>query len=328
MTILSCKRCGAIKVPGGWQAIPNLSVESDAMLEAHLDITLDRGIQRYVPDVEFEVTIENRLDRVLHLRLTVTGRAHPLLSPHEEQYAIEVRMDYGTCDTCGMMSGGYHDAILQVRADDRFLTEAEEIAIEELVTERTMNEYGKDEKAFVTQVTRTKYGLDFMMGSEHLCRQIADEIVSVYLADRKENYKLVGQHRGGKGKYRVTLLVRLPRYGVGDFVRVSGHPCQVLSLGKGGLACFDLVDRTTFTINPKSARWKTIGFLAEATERRKYMVISRSHGKSAQLMDATSFEMFELEDDMLDTTIEGGQTVFMFKVDEYLYLLPVSSESH
>jgi nonsense-mediated mRNA decay protein 3 len=325
VSILSCKKCGAVKIPGGWKTLRRPGSDADETFDERIEIGLTREIDRLVDEIDYHAEEEKRLDRVLHITLIVTGQSHSSLPPHEERYPVEIRLNYGTCDTCGMMSGGYYDAVLQVRALDRFLTEKEEDEVTSIVTERTLKAYGKDDKAFVTSTSSTRFGVDFYIGSEHLCRQIATELEEKYLAERKENYKLTGQQRGGKDKFRVTILIRLPRYSVGDFIRVAGQPCQVLAMSKGGLTCFDLIDRNQFTINSKSSKWRSIEFLLPQDERRHYMVVSRSYGQSVQIMDQVTFEVIDIDDDKLDPSFETGQEIFALYLDDVVYPLPVKS---
>ena len=223
-----------------------------------------------------------------------------------------------------MMSGGYYNAILQIRADNRPLTEYEEDTINTIVTQRTVEAYGKDDKAFITSASKDRYGLDFRIGSEHLCRRLADEIEGTFLADKKVNYKLVGQ-KGGKDKHRITILLRLHRFVASDFIRVGTKPCQIQSMSKNGILCYDLTESSTFTINPKSSKWKGIKFIAASSESRQCMVISRQHGQPAQLMDSKTYETLEVEDRLLNPKNTNGSVVHVVLIDERFYPLPTEN---
>ena len=321
LKIRTCKRCGAVKVPGGWKVITGPLPAKDELIERQLELLLHQSVKHHVSDVEISLEEENRLDRVLHIRVKASGRSHNTLPSHEESYPLEVRFSHGTCDTCGMMSGGYYNAILQIRADNRPLTEYEEEKINTIVTQRTVEAYGKDVKAFITSASKDRYGLDFRIGSEHLCRRLADEIERTFLADKKVNYKLVGQ-KGGKDKYRTTILLRLHRFVTGDFIRVATKPCQIQSMSKSGIICYDLTESSTFTINPKSSKWKAIEFLAPSSESRQCMVISRQHGQPTQLMDSKTYETLEVEDRLLSPESTHGSVVHVVLIDERFYPLP------
>ena len=322
LTLLSCKRCGSVKIPGGWKKLSFEAADSDDLWPHQVDILLDNEVKPLVHGIELEIEEEKRLDRVLHIVLRALGKSHENLPSHEEEYKIEIRFSYGTCDTCGMKSGGYYEATLQIRADGRQLTEEEEDDIVDTVTEMTIAQYGSDDKAFVTKISSDRYGLDFQIGSEHLCRSIADVLESRYLAQRKQNYKLVGQDKGGKDKFRTTILIRLHKFGIGDFVRVLDNPCQVMAMSKGGLTCYDLVQRQRFTMNPKSSKWRTLEYLTSKDDKREFMVTTRVYGQPVQLMDSETFVYREIDESLLSEDIEAGATVHGLIIDEQFYLLP------
>ncbi|MFW9794683.1 MAG: NMD3-related protein, partial [Candidatus Thorarchaeota archaeon] len=323
LALLACRRCGAVKVPGGWRKMTVDVSESEDLWPLQIDILLDNEVKSLVPDIELTIEEEKRLDRVLHILLTAIGRSHEELPPHEEQYKVEVRFSYGTCDTCAMMSGGYYEALLQIRADGRPLTDEEEDDIVRTVTDMTIAEYGVDDKAFVTKVSSDKFGLDFQIGSEHLCRAIAKNLESRYLAQRKDNYKLIGQDKGGKDKFRTTILIRLNKFVVGDFVKVLDRPCQVMAMSKGGLTCFDLIQRERFTMNPKSSKWRSLEYVAPKSERREFMITTRVYGQPVQLMDSKNYDIREIDEALLDESIEAGSTVHGLLLDDEFYLLPL-----
>ncbi|RLI57974.1 MAG: hypothetical protein DRP09_01100 [Candidatus Thorarchaeota archaeon] len=323
INLQSCKRCGAVKVPGGWKKVPSkVSSNEEDLLDFQISTVLQREVKVRSPDVQLAVEETKRLDRVNYITLIVHGSSAPTLPVHEEEYTVEVRHSYATCDTCGMASGGYHEAILQIRADGRPLTEIEAGDISELVSQMTIAEYESDTKAFVTNASRDRYGLDFRIGSEHLTRQVADELESKYLAERKENYKLIGQDKGGKEKYRITILLRLPRFTVGDFVRISRNPCQVLNMGRGGLTYIDLLTREQFTINPRSAKWRSLEYIGPLSDRREFMVTTHVFGQPVQLMDSSTFEITEVDAESFSREIVQGTTVYALVLEDQIFILP------
>jgi nonsense-mediated mRNA decay protein 3 len=327
LSIITCKKCGSVKVPGGWKTVVTHGDDDEETLNKQIEIGLELGLKRSSSGVVISFEEENRLDRVSHIIVTASGKSHESLALHEERHPIEVRFSYESCDTCSMMSGGYYEAILQIRADSRPLSDSEEEEIVRIVEDLTIAEYGRNSRAFVSGSSRDKFGVDFWIGSEHLTKRIADEIQSKFLAERKENYKLAGQEKGGKDKFRVTVLVRLPRFSVGDFISVDGHPCQVMAMGKGGLTCYDLIDNNRFTITVKSAKWRKIKFLKPESAKREYMLVSRGYGNPAQIMDAETYDIAEIDDSRLLPTMKSGSTiqVLVLEDDTVLPLPPEDS---
>ncbi len=326
LVITVCRHCGAVKIPGGWQQLVPPPKTDSERLDRQLQILLARSVSVLNSSVTLGLEIDSHLDSTLRTSVIARGRSHEALPEHEERVPVEIRVMYGTCQTCSLARGGYHEAILQIRADGRSVTQDEIDEIRGIVLNRTYSEHGHDAKAFVQQVAETKHGIDFHVGSQHLSRLIADEIQSTFLAERKENYKLITQDRTGRRKYRVTILLRLPRYHRGDFITVAGHPCQVLSIGNGVLRCFDLVDRSRFSVSPKSSKWRTIEYLASSSESREYSVISQGYGQPTHLMDSQTFEIIEVEPELLDPSIRVGDIVRAVTIDNRFYSLPSEPE--
>jgi nonsense-mediated mRNA decay protein 3 len=315
-----CKRCSSVKIAGDWKTIRAKSDEDER--EKQVGLLLDKEIKPLVKGGSLTLEEEKRLDRVLHLRVHASGRSDPSLDEHHEEYPLEIRFTNSICETCSRISGGYYEAILQIRAEDRPVTKEEEKAITRLARERTVSAYGKDPLAFILDIMEDKFGFDIYFGSDHLCKRISEELELLYLAERKDNYKLVSQERGGKGKYRTTTLLRLPRYTIGDFVEVSGNLCQVLNIGKGGLSCYDLEKKQRITISKKSARWRSVAFLAEKTAQKPFSVVSNVYGQPIQLMDSVSYEILELEPTEFTQGIESGATINLLQYEEKWYIVP------
>jgi len=322
LPLIACKKCDSVKVPGGWQKISIGKMNAEELAEKQMDIILNQEIKLFYEGVSLTIEEVNKLDRVTHLMVTVTGKSHENIPPHDEEYPVEIRFRYSTCDTCGMMSGGYYEAILQMRADGREISDEEKKELTKRVTDTTVARYKTDDKAFVNLIDDTKHGIDYYIGSMPLAKDIADDFESRYIAERKENYKLIGEDKAGKKKYRVTILLRLPRFSIGDFILVSEQPCQVLAMSRGNLTCYNLIRRERFTINPRNAKWRTIDFLALFTERREFMIVTHVYGQPVQIMDSENFDVTEVEESVFDSGITSGVKIHGLQVEEQLYILP------
>ncbi|MFW9843643.1 MAG: 60S ribosomal export protein NMD3 [Candidatus Thorarchaeota archaeon] len=322
LPLIACKKCGSVKVPGGWQKISIGKMNAEELAEKQIDIILDQEIKLFYEGVSLTIEEVNKLDRVIHLMLTATGKSHESIPPHDEEYPVEIRFRYSTCDTCGMMSGGYYEAILQIRADSREISDEEKKELTKRVTDMTVARYKTDEKAFVNLIDDTRHGIDYYIGSEHLAKDIADDFEGRYIAERKENYKLVGEDKTGKKKYRITILLRFPQFSNGDFVLVAEQPCQILAMGHGNLTCYNLVRRERFTINQRNVKWRTIQFLAPMTDRREFMIVTHVFGQPVQIMDSENFEVTEVEESVFDSEIISGEKIHGIIVEEQLHILP------
>ncbi|MEM4735952.1 MAG: NMD3-related protein [Candidatus Thorarchaeota archaeon] len=323
VSIVMCKNCGALKTASGWSHVS----EADSLEERLLAAIEHQDIEVLGTNVEIGIDEVKKLDSVIRIVLVARGCSHESLSPHVERHPVEIRIDHVMCDTCAMMRGGYHEAVIQVRAENREITDEEATRVLQLVTDRTIAEYGTDPRAYVSDVERNRYGIDFKVGSSRLAKKIGDELERTFLAERKENFKLITQDKGGRRKFRVTIMLRLPRFTAGDIVSVDGQPCVILSSGHGSMGCQNLRTGCRFSLNLKSPKWKSVEFLRPASERRKYTVVAEGYNGPYHLMDMESFHTLEVEAERFISPVHLGDEVDGVTVGEEFYVLPNSDTS-
>ena len=145
-----------------------------------------------------------------------------------DSFASRLRIHGGMCPPCGKRAGFYYEAILQVRAEGRSPSPDEEREIIRFIEERVGRTGTGD--AFVTKVEPVRGGIDFYLSSHELGKNLAKEIKAMHGGKVSVSPRLYGQ-MDGKEVYRTTHLVRLPRYRIGDVVRVDGRLYEVLGLG-------------------------------------------------------------------------------------------------
>jgi nonsense-mediated mRNA decay protein 3 len=107
------------------------------------------------------------------------------------------------------MHAGYYAAILQVRGEKKI--PADKLAkIERALMSNADKMMKDDRKIFISKVEKKPEGLDFYLSSTSLARNMAEILKSNFQAKVVETAKLIGQDRGGKRKFRVSVLARLP----------------------------------------------------------------------------------------------------------------------
>ncbi len=311
-----------MRIPGGWKQLTDAPTDPNAQLEDQVRVLLQSEVSLLNRGVELHFEEVRKLDRVLHVDVVGTGKSNEQLPAHSEHHPVEIRFSYATCESCGLMSGGYHEAILQIRADRRPLSDQEAEQILDMVTHRTVAEYGRDVKAFVTSVDRHRHGVDFKIGSEHLAQKISDQIERAFLASHKENFKLVSEAHDGKRKYRITIVLRLPEFEVGDFITVTGNPCQIRSIGQGVVTCYDLKTGSIFTMGPKSSKWESATMVAKHGAMRSYTVVAACSHQPFQLMDTETFYTIEAEPEIFPFDVSLGDTVYGVTIETVFYPLP------
>ena len=141
----------------------------------------------------------------------------------EDTSSTIVRLKNTVCKRCSRHLGNYYEAILQIRAgsknvSQRVMREAQNRAEETVDSQSVSNR-----QLFITKTEEVQGGIDIYLSSISLGKAIAKDLSDAYCAETKEAAKLVGQTEDGQGMFRVTYLVRLPDFHAGDVVQFEGR---------------------------------------------------------------------------------------------------------
>ncbi|MCJ7720468.1 MAG: 60S ribosomal export protein NMD3, partial [Candidatus Hadarchaeum sp.] len=158
-------------------------------------------------DLKFEVKPSAR--EVL-VKVHASGKIHEAQGkPIVDSAQVIVGVKPTTCAVCSLMRAGYYEAILQVRGEKKI--PADKLAkIERALVSNADKMMKNDRKIFISKVEKKPEGLDFYLSSLSLARNMAEILRSNFQAKVTETAKLIGQDRGGKRKFRVSVLARLP----------------------------------------------------------------------------------------------------------------------
>lgn len=219
-----CSACGAHFNRGRWEDIGNIE---DVVLKAVEDVLY---IHNEAGDVEVYLEPREVTPYIYMVRAEVDAVVRE--EPVHAEAETEVRIQRTACDMCSRESGGYFEAIIQIRAAGRFPTEEEKKRCTVVVREsmESMRKKG-DRLAFISEVLDQKEGIDFYMGSMNASRQVCRLITSELGGSFSESPTLVGM-KDGKNLYRITFSVRLPEFKPGDIIRFRGKIIQIKSSGK------------------------------------------------------------------------------------------------
>lgn len=240
-----CSTCGAHFHRGRWENIGNIE---DVVLKAVENILF---IHNEAGDVEIYLEPREITPYTYKVRAEVDAMIKE--EPVHAEAETEVRIQRTACDMCSRESGGYFEAIIQIRAAGRFPTEEEKRRCMAIARE-TMESMRKkgDRLAFISDVLEQKEGIDFYMGSMNASRQVCRLITSELGGSFSESPTLVGM-KDGKNLYRITFSLRLPEFKPGDVVRFRGKIIQIKSSGKkvNGIS---LEDGSRFISNPEELK--------------------------------------------------------------------------
>lgn len=237
-----CQQCGSFHFRSGWSRVA---------LDEAIGQLLRERVRPLPPFDHVSFTHTAREEDANNHFLTVTASGHFEDLRQTQAFRVRLRIKPSVCDTCQKQAGRYFEGILQVRAEDRDLTPKEIRAVRTLVLSRV--DRSRDEGAdFVSRTEEIHGGLDFYVSTNALGTRLAREVADAFGATVSASPKLYGQ-RQGKELYRVTTLVRLPAFQVGEVVRHKGEVAEVLSL-RPFVELRDLVTGETRRYKPKDLR--------------------------------------------------------------------------
>jgi nonsense-mediated mRNA decay protein 3 len=145
----------------------------------------------------------------------------------EEYCDIPVKIILTACDRCCRMAGKYFESTIQIRGSSRPPTRAELDTCRDIALSMTEASYRSgDQLSFIQDIKETEGGLDLVIGSTQLARQIARAIFERYGGRTQESAKLVGK-KDGNDIYRTTILVRFPNLKRGDIISSRGTIFEV-----------------------------------------------------------------------------------------------------
>jgi len=272
-----CPTCGSLKQGNTWS---DSTLEREVLAEelALGAVSVHRDVQDLHLTVETYEPSPNRTRAIVHAEGTLYGV--PLKADRE----IQITWKKEQCDRCSRLSGGYYEGVIQVRATDRTPDLHERARVEAIATSIEESLLGAGERlSFVSRIEDIKDGVDIVISSHHIGDRITKQITTELGGKTTRHPKLVGE-REGKKLYRITYLVRLPRYRRGDVVEVKNRYYEVRSVDTGTLKVFDLQEGIMNVIREDDS-YRIIGNVRDAA----YVSVSFIDGDMAGVLDPDTF---------------------------------------
>jgi nonsense-mediated mRNA decay protein 3 len=235
-----------------------------------------------------------------------------------EEHEILVRFVRTVCDVCSKRFGGYHEAIVQIRADNRKLKNHE---INDIVlsTEALIEDLqAKGNRAlFITDIAKEHGGLDFFISEKAAGLAIAKKIQEKYGGEIKQSSKNIGM-KDSKQMYRMTYLIRIPSYEKGYFLKIDNSFFQIISFHGNKVKLIDLSKWNETSLDVKSIQKSSIFGGAELI--REMILISQKDDE-VQVMDQKNYKINIVKKPKpisFDTKI-----IKTVKLEDRLFLIPV-----
>lgn len=226
-----CSHCSSFLMGGRWAETESVKEAVEMLLmEA---ISAPNGMQ--VDGLTVQLTEKDQRTFEAAVAVELVSEGHRF----DRKLTTTVRLKHGSCKECSKQRGNYYEAIIQLRGDDRALTADVERRMERQVTDRIDAMRAGSREVFLTKVEHVKGGVDFYVSTAQSARIISREFQDSFSAEFKESSSLWGR-QDGRDVYRVTFLVRLPRFGVGDVITCYSQDYYIRTMSKGVVRCIAL----------------------------------------------------------------------------------------
>lgn len=215
-----CSVCGAKLVRGKWQITQATAEELAEQATVHA-----LSVCSHLSNSHIDLKLMRRGDTRYLARVSLKGDFKGI--PVEESCEIPVKVILTACERCSRLAGKYFESTVQIRGSSRPPSEAELNDCTDIALSMADASYSSGEQtAFIQDIKETKGGLDLIIGSTQLGRQIARAILERYGGKILESAKLAGK-KDGIDIYRTTILVRFPYLKRGDIISSRGTLFEV-----------------------------------------------------------------------------------------------------
>jgi nonsense-mediated mRNA decay protein 3 len=218
--LAECSHCGSYKFKNTWTN----ELFSDVIIRV---IKNNFQISNELKKVNIETDCKE-LKSGRECKVIITGSIDG--QEVSEEHNLFVKLKKNVCDVCSKQFGGYHEAILQIRADTRDISKEEFIDIKNTVQNLVEDLKLKGNRAlFITDIAEEHSGLDFYLSERGAGLVIAKKIQELYGGEIKQSSKNIGM-KDSKQIYRMTYLLRLPSYKKDDYVKVNNAYFQIIAV--------------------------------------------------------------------------------------------------
>jgi nonsense-mediated mRNA decay protein 3 len=234
-----------------------------------------------------------------------------------EDHNLLVHLKKIVCDVCSKRFGGYHEAILQIRADKRDLTEEELDSIAAIVESHVQSMQAKGNRSvFVTDLAEEKGGIDFYLSDKTAAQTIIKKIHEEYGGEIKQSSKNIGM-KDGKQLFRVTHLLRIPSFKKDDFIKLNNKYYKVKSLQTKKAKLISLTDWEETSIEFKNL--KNASILGDKDLLKEMIVLSQTKNE-IQLMDEISYNISVVKKPKAFN--HKDKKISVLKIDDFLFINP------
>lgn len=308
-----CVHCGSFKYKNMWMGdtfdeVLNRWVKHTFTISKELrDPQIETVCQERAEFIDCEVIIKGVIDDV----------------EIKETHDLMIRLKNNVCDVCSKRFGGYHEAIIQLRADNRKLSRRELAELRLFVEEQVafLQEKGH-RNLFITDVGEEHGGLDFYLSDKQAAYTIVKKTQESFGGNLKTSSKNIGM-RNGRQIHRMTYLLRLYPFQRGDFFSYQNEYFYVSSLSKNKVHVYEMSQWGERVFEGKDlANAVVLG----GSELIKEMIVVSQSDDEVQVMDPENYKLFAVKKPV--TLVIKTKMIPVVVIRDKMYVFPVTAIKH
>jgi nonsense-mediated mRNA decay protein 3 len=320
--VIICPLCQSIKIQSAvvdtWNKEEGLETVMREMVERKIleNIYTDLDYHYEFEDDIEESKIMNYGVKEFELRTVIRAKPYEEFSEFEKSYLTRIKMIRTSCDLCVKHKSGYFEAILQIRGENRKLTETEQENIENII-DRIMIRYIDAKMSYIIDPETDSDGFTCKVSTKYLAETLAREIKNATAGKMTVAYELKTKSREGLDVYTNTYLVRLPEYTAGDILEFENKMWIVKQITERQikLESFDNHEQKKFDRKRVENRGKK---LTESVVEREFLFVS-SDGKNVVIMALDNYENFDDNLERLPLNKQVGENIIGFIYEDKNY---------
>jgi nonsense-mediated mRNA decay protein 3 len=302
-----CANCGFYSVSDEWIE----KTQDVAVVDAALSVMAVLPEAKVV-SVGTKIDTQEEKTFVVHVQADIEIRGVKVT----DEASTIVRLKNTVCKRCSRQLGSYYEAIIQVRSGEKNLDDDIRDEIVRRVTADVERMSKNNRDLFISKVTEVTGGVDFYLSSTSTAKNLTRGLVETYGAEEKESSSLIGQSSQGLEVYRVTFLVRLPPYHIGDVVISNGKPYKLTSFVLTGAKLMDLATFREGTV--KRNELEAVRVAVKNSDVQHATVVSVSD-KEIQVLHPSNYSTVDLR---IPAGAQIGETVRVVDIDGELLYVP------
>ena len=293
--ITVCKHCNAKYYKGNW-------IDEDIPEEEIIYRALEDNIQ--IDDmIENEIIDLNIIQmRGTIAECTIDGVGNFKDRELREHYNTNVQIKHATCPTCSKRASGYYEVVIQLRADERELSDDE-----------------KDKLAYLHEKAILKEGIDYYIGSYKSGKKVLNSLKNHFGGISKESPRLISEDKStGKRLYRIWISLRLPKYEIGDIIKFQDKIGEILYINQDKTVAVDIKKHQNFSIS--WVKYEDVEIIEKKEEIQKTSVISKSPS-ILEILNPEDYSAYDIKMKEEYGNFNIGDEIKVIKINEEFFPL-------